>query len=58
MELLCALATGLFKYGVAHYEPTAPRKCNAILAPTRPALHFHNSPETAIDLDEDEDALL
>ena len=47
----CLFATGLVKYGVAHYEAAAPRKCLAITAPVRPAVAFENA-AGAIVLDE------
>ena len=50
------LAAGLFKYGVTHYKPPAPRKSAAIAAPVRPEVKFHCVEETTIDLHE-EDAL-
>ena len=56
----CLLAvTGLFKYGVAHYEPPASTQTGkAIKTPVRPAVEFHNA-EAVIDIIElDEDDLL
>ena len=59
--LICScpvLATGLFKYGVTHYEPKAQGKCSAIAAPVRPAVQFRNAEGPTIDLDEGELYLL
>ena len=48
------LAAGLFKYGVAHYEPKEAGECCAISAPRRPAVRFQNTDVPAVDLDEEE----
>ena len=47
--------TGLFKYGVAHYEPAA--RNTDIKVPVRPAVAFHNA-EPVLEIDDDADPLL
>ena len=54
MELpLTVLYAGLFRYGVAHYEPKEAGKSCAISAPRRPAVRFQNADVPAIELDEE-----
>ena len=48
-------AAGIFKYGVAHYDPPETRKQKKITAPKRPDVVFENAGVVAED---DADVLL
>ena len=48
-------AAGIFKYGVAHYDPPETRKHSKITAPKRPDVVFENAGAVAED---DADVLL
>lgn len=51
----CLFAAGIFKYGVAHYDPPETRKHSKITAPKRPDVVFENAGAVAED---DADVLL
>ena len=51
----CLFAAGIFKYGVAHYDPPETRKQKKITAPKRPDVVFENAGAVAED---DADLLL
>ena len=49
-------AAGIFKYGVAHYDPPETRKQKKITAPKRPHVVFENA--TGAVAEDDADVLL